>query len=282
MTEQSLALVQRWMKSVLTERGHFVEKLDSAAQQHGLLIDDVVAGKRDLSARERLNIYAGGYVARLLECMRADFPVLCHFMGDAVFDAFAKAYIVTAPPHSPSLYDLGAGFAQFLDETKPTSNEPGTITLLDLPAELARFERARAEVMRARGTEDDPQATQSFSPFEVLSSDLKLHATPCLRLLELNFALVDFFQEPDQSGQPDQRRSFVAIGRSDYRVNVAEVEAWQFAFLKACESPVSAHVAARQAAEESGTEPSFVLAHLVLWLPLAIQSGFLRIDDQTH
>ena len=280
MTEQSLALVQHWMKSVLTERGHFVEKLESAAEQHGLLIEDVVAERRDLSARERLNIYASGYVARLLECMHADFPVLRRFMGDAVFDAFAKAYIVTAPPHSPSLYDLGAGFAQFLDETKPTAGDQ-MIALLDLPSEIARFERARTEVMRAHGNENDPRSTENFSPLEVLSHELKLQATPCLRLLDLKFALADFF-ETDQSGQPDQRRSFIAIGRSDYRVNVREVEPWQFAFLRACESPVSAHVAARQAAEESGTEPSFVLAHLVLWLPNATQSGFLRVDDQTH
>ena len=31
MTEQSLALIQEWMKSVITERGDLVEKLDSAA-----------------------------------------------------------------------------------------------------------------------------------------------------------------------------------------------------------------------------------------------------------
>jgi hypothetical protein len=101
-----------------------------------------------------------------------------------------------------------------------------------------------------------------------------------LRLLDLKFLLVDFFHEGQN--QPEHRRSLVAIGRADYRVNVKEVEAWQFAFLRECESPVSAHVAARRAAEESGTEPSFVLAHLVIWLPIAIQSGFLRVDDQTH
>ena len=289
MTEQSLALIQQWMKSVITERGDLVEKLDSAAQQHGLATEEVVAEKRGLSARERLSIYTSGYVARLLECMRADFPVLRRFTGDAVFDAFARAYIVTEPPHSPSLFDLGARFAQFLDETKPAAgageNEMNTgdemNVLLDLPAEMARFERARTEVMRAHGTENDPQP--SFSPLDVLSSDLKLQTTPCLRLLELKFSLIDFFQEDrDESAQPDVRYSFVAISRSDYRINATEIEPWQFAFLRACERAVSAHIAARRAAEESGTEASSVLANLVLWLPVAIQSAFLRIDNQTH
>ena len=289
MTEQSLARIQQWMKSVITERGDFVEKVQNAAHQHGLHVEEVVADKRGLSGRERLSIYTSGYVARLLECMRADFPVLRRFMGDAVFDAFARAYIVTEPPHSPSLFDLGAGFAQFLNETKPVvaadaaAAEEEIAALLDLPSEIARFERARTEVMRAHGTENDPRATEDFSPFDVLSQDVNVQATPCLRLLELKFSLIECFQDDqDEPPQPDRRRSLVAISRADYRITVKEIEPWQFAFLKACERRVSTHVAARQAAEESGTEPSFVLAHLVLWLPIAIQLGFLRFDNQTH
>ena len=215
-------------------------------------------------------------MARLLECMRADFPALRRFVGEPVFDAFAKAYIVTEPSHSPSLFDLGAGFPQFLDHTKPTNSEIGA--LLDLPAEIARLERGRTEVMRARGIEDDPPPP-AFSPLEIFTSDLKMQATPCLRLLELKFSLADFFDDAtdqDQPPQPEQRRSFVAIGRFDYRINVKEIDPWQFAFLKACDSPSPAHLAAGHAAEESGMEPAVLLAQLVLWLPVAMQFGFLR------
>ena len=103
MSEQSLSLLEHWMKTVVTERGGLGEKLDAAARQHGLRAEDVVAERRGLSARERLAVYTSGYVLRLLECMRADFPVLRGFVGDSVFDAFAKAYIITQPPSSPSL-----------------------------------------------------------------------------------------------------------------------------------------------------------------------------------
>jgi len=275
MTEQSLGQLQLWMKTVVTERGSLSEKLESAAQQHGLLIEEVVAESRGLSARKRLSIYTSGYVARLLECMRADFPVLRRFVGEPVFDAFAKAYLITEPPHSPSLFDLGAGFPKFLEETKPGQAE--TISLLDLPPELARLERARTEVLRAQGTEHDPPAATSVFPFELFNEELEVQATPCLRLLELKFALVDFFEETDQGPlpTPEQRPSFVAIGRADYCIHVKEIESWQFAFLRACKAPVSAYVAALVAAEQAGKEPSFVLAQLVLWLPIAIQFGFL-------
>ena len=282
MSEQSLDLLQVWMKTVITERGGLPEKLQSAAQQHGLIIEDVVAEKRGLSARKRLSIYTSGYVARLIDCMRADFPVLRRFVGDSVFDAFAKAYIVTEPPHSPSLFDLGADFPRFLEETKPRNSE--MIALLDLPPEIARFERARTEVMRARGTENDPPAATNSSPFEIFGQELKVQVTPCLRLLELKFSLVDFFQEAngDQPPQPERRLSFVAIGRSDYCIYVKEIEQWQFAFLTACESPVSARVAGHAAAQQSGKEPSFVLGQLMFWLPLAMQFGFLRFSVPTY
>ena len=102
MTEQSLDRLQLWMKTVVTERGSLADKLQTATQLHGLNIEEVIAEKRDLSAHKRLGIYTSGYVARLLECMRADFPALRRFVGEPVFDAFAKAYIVTEPSHSPS------------------------------------------------------------------------------------------------------------------------------------------------------------------------------------
>src|SRR5690348_5603885 len=176
MSEQSLNLVEQWMKTVVVERGGLREKLNAAARQHGLRAEDVVAETRGLSAHERLAVYTGGYVLRLLECMRADFPVLRGFVGDSVFDTFAKAYVITMPPSSHSLYDLGAEFSKFLEETKPNNwtLDAGISDMLDLPPELARIERARAEVTRAHGTEDDPpaaegdaSAAEDFSPFAI-------------------------------------------------------------------------------------------------------------------
>src|SRR5690349_6035616 len=223
-----LNLLQHWMKTVVVERGDLREKLDAAARQHGLRAEDVVAERRGLSAHERLAVYTGGYVLRLLECMRADFPVLRSFVGDSVFDAFAKAYIITMPPASHSLYDLGADFPRFLEETKPKNwaLETGINAMLDLPPELARIERARAEVLRARGTEDDPPATEPISAFAVFGEELTVQATPCLRLLEMKFPLVEFLRSWDvgeQAEPPAPRTSYVAVGRSNYRVHVEEI-----------------------------------------------------------
>ena len=279
MSEQSLSVLEHWMKTVITERGALGEKLDAAARRHGLRAEDVVAEKRGVSAWERLAVYTGGYVLRLLECMRADFPILRGFVGDPVFDAFAKAYIITMPPASHSLYDLGADFSRFLEETKPKNVDDGISAMIDLPSELARLERARAEVMRARGTEDDPPATEPLSPFAVLSEGVTIQATPCLRLLQMKFPLIDFLKSSDKGESiepPAPRTSFVAVGRSNYRVHVEEISHWQFALLRACERPTSSYQAVQVAAHESGRELGQVLAEVTMWLPIAFELGFLR------
>ena len=269
------------MKTVVIERGGLAEKLDVAARRHGLRAEDVVAERRGLSACERLAVYTSGYVLRLLECMRADFPVLRGFVGDSVFDAFAKAYVITMPPVSHSLYDLGADFPRFLEETKPKTWEldAGISAMLDLPPELARIERARAEVLRARGTEDDPPTTEPPLPFVVFGEGPTLQVTPCLRLLEMKFPLVDFLKSSnlgERTEPPTPRASLVAMGRSNYRLHVEEISDWQFAFLRACERPTSSYPAVRVAALESGRDQGQVLAEVAVWLPVAFELGFLR------
>ena len=150
--------------------------------------------------------------------------------------------------------------------------------MIDLPPEVARLERARAEVMRARGTEDDPPAIEPLSPFALLSEELTLQATPCLRLLEMKFPLVEFLRSSDLGERcepPAPRTSLVAVGRSNYRVHVEEISLWQFAFLRACERPTSSYSAVKIAALESGRDPGQALAEVAVWLPVAFELGFL-------
>jgi hypothetical protein len=281
MSEERLSILQHWVKTVVTERGGLGEKLRAAELRHGLSAEDVVEEKRGLPARERLSIYARGYVLRLLECMRADFPVLRGLLGEEVFDAFAKAYIISRPPDSPSLYDLSADFPSFLEETRPKDPRPEAWLdpLLELPPELARLERARAEVTRARGTEEDDPASNAPLTTPEIFGGMTLQATPCLRLLELKFPLVEYLRGAERGERPptpEPRASYAVIGRSNYRVCMEEAARWQFAFLKSCASPSPLYTAARAAALESAADAAHVLAGLTVWLPTAFELGFLR------
>ena len=75
---------------------------------------------------------------------------------------------------------------------------------------------------------------------------------------------------------PEPRASLVAVGRSNYRLHLEEISFWQFAFLRACERPTSIYQAVRVAALESGREPGQALAEVAVWLPAALELGFLR------
>src|ERR1700736_4968182 len=81
--------------------------------------ETVVTRSRALTALERLAIYSYAYYARLLECLREEFPVLKHTLGEEVFDAFAVQYLEKYPSRSYTLFQLGVNFPRFLAETRP-------------------------------------------------------------------------------------------------------------------------------------------------------------------
>ena len=123
MADVDLGVLQRWMQSAVTTPGGVREGLRVARETYALDIADAVKGSNRLSAPARLEIYARGYVLRLLECLRAEFPILLALVGDQVFEMFASSYVWSRPSRSSSLYALGAGFADFLQSTRPDSTQ---------------------------------------------------------------------------------------------------------------------------------------------------------------
>ena len=100
-----------------------------------------------LPAAARVSVYVNGYRLRLIECLQKEFPMLRRLLGEHPFDLLARAYVELNPSHSYTLYEFGAGFAAYLAARQP----PGLGDIAGMPAALARIERAKAEVFRARG-----------------------------------------------------------------------------------------------------------------------------------
>src|SRR5258708_18726791 len=121
---RDLGQIQRWMQATIMQPGGVVEGMASAEARR--LIDvgpdeaeSVVTRSRALTALERLAIYGYAYYARLLECLREEFPVLKHALGEELFDAFAAEYLQQYPSRSYTLFQLGTNFPRFLEETRP-------------------------------------------------------------------------------------------------------------------------------------------------------------------
>jgi hypothetical protein len=280
MAEADLGVLQRWMLSAVTTSGGVAEGVRVGRERYDLEVADAVRGSNRLSAEARLDIYARGYLMRLLECLRAEFPILLALVGDQVFEMFAISYVWGRPPRSYSLYDLGAGFAAFLEETKPLS---GSGSIEALPASLAKLERARAEVWRARGLEKEPghHATEAFS---LLISGTPMRLPDSVRLLRLEFDFTDMIAAASRDERPEAPRAAetcYAIARSRYRVRTHVLQLWQFELLRACtEADVSLQAASEHAAGATGREPDQVWTDLLIWLPTALECGRLTMTGR--
>src|SRR4029453_4200161 len=95
---RSLDVVQRWFQAVVTHPQGIHRGAASAEAQELIRLnrgelEAVVRRSRNLTAAERLSIYANAYYARLLECLGACHPVLKRALGGEVFDSFAFEYL---------------------------------------------------------------------------------------------------------------------------------------------------------------------------------------------
>lgn len=259
-----LAAVQHWLQKAIFGGG-------AAAGFAG----GVVAAGNRLTPAERVGIYARGYRARLIECLREDFPALHLLAGDTAFDLFAAGYVESHRSRWPSLYAFGAGFADYLATcAPPEAAEPGSV--FALPAELARLERARAESIRARGTEREPfPVTADLA----LVPGGRVRLPDSARLLRLGFDFIPLMEAAARGVPGDTPAALetpTAVARAAWRVRVLRLEPWEYAFLEALgPSGGSVHAAAAAAAVASGREVGALIARLAAWLPAAGQAGLV-------
>ncbi|MEA3034924.1 MAG: hypothetical protein QOH04_683 [Sphingomonadales bacterium] len=259
-----LAGLQSWLQEAILAGGAGAEEAERRVVSRGAL-----------GAAGRVGIYAGGYRSRLIECLRDEYPALRRFAGDTAFDLFTRGYVAARRSRSRTLWDYGEGFAGYLEASAPpAAREPGS--LLALPAQLARLERARAEVLRARGIEreDRPPVTADA----LLVPGARLAVPDSVRLLALDFDLAPLIRASDRGDlltAPEARPSRVAIARTRYRVQVHELNVAQHAFLAALADCAAADRAAARAADSLDRSRGSVIAELALWLPVAAQQGLV-------
>ncbi|WP_052140545.1 DNA-binding domain-containing protein [Janthinobacterium lividum] len=275
-----LAQLQAWFLTAMTAPGGAARGVQLASERHGLTQEQVLKTVRGGPAP--LHIHADGYVQRLLECLQADYPVLRKVMGDELFAFFARAYVWRHPSASATLYDLGAGFADFLAGSQHAAGAQGAA--LRFPVELAQLERARSEAGRAPGLEKLAPPMLPCGLDLLLGNAPAWRLAPCTRLLALSFPLCTYWQQaqaaPDDAvpAQPGARSAFVAISRMHYRLAMQELQPWQFYCLQALAGGAPLAQCAGQAARASGRAPDEVLADAMLWLPLAAAAGLVACD----
>jgi hypothetical protein len=282
-------VVQRWFQSVIThpegvEGGVASEEAQRLIRLKRGELEAVIGRSRNLTAAERMGIYANAYYARLLECLAAYFPMLQKTLGEEIFEGFAFEYLQRYPSKSYTLDHLGENFARFLEETRPEPEEgdgPGAVGWPDFLIDLAVLEWNVNRVFDGPGVEGKPLLTaeslQSF-PAERFA-EARLVPVPCLRLLSFRFPINAYYtaiRQHEEVPIPDPAPEHLALTRRDFVVRRYPLTPAQHALLEKILAGAPVGEALAAAAEASNLEDDALAAALQSWFRLWVAEGFFQ------
>ena len=152
-------------------------------------LEQIVRSDERRSAVERLDIYANMYFYRILDVLRDLFPKLVAAVGDTPFHNLVTDYLLKYPSSHPSLRNVGARLAQYLDE----HGDRDRLWLAD----LARLEWARHDVFDLGDAEPltmERLRARDPSAFATLALPL----IPASAVLRVKYAVEECWDDPSQ------------------------------------------------------------------------------------
>jgi Putative DNA-binding domain len=285
---RDLGQIQRWMQAAIMHPVGVAEGIASAEARRHIDVgpdeaETVVTRSRALTALERLAIYGYAYYARLLECLRDEFPVLKHALGEELFDAFAAEYLEQYPSHSYTLFQLGANFPRFLAETRPDREGEGSPATdwPDFLIDLATLELTFNEVFDGAGVEGEPllDAGQLLAilPERLLKG--RLVCVPCLRLLALRYPVHKYLtgvRRHEEPEPPEPAETCLAVTRRRYVVCHYELSRPAYQLLHALLAGEPVGQAISRAVDAAGTDLDRLQDNLWTWFHDWAAEGFFR------
>jgi hypothetical protein len=286
MQVRTLERLQRWMQTAIVHPSSVLEGMDSESARSQIdvgaeRVETVLTRSRALTAVERLAIYGTAYYARLLECLRDEFPVLKQALGEELFDAFAVGYLQEYPSQSYTLVELGANFPRHLAETRPDTEGNGEhgVDWPDFLIDLATLERTFNEVFDGPGTEGKPPLDAGrlleIPPEEFLES--RLVSAACLRLLALRYPVHRYYsaiRNEQETELPDPAVTFLAVSRRNYIVRHHELSRPAYELLSALVAGQTVGEAIAAAVERAGPDIELLEANLTKWFQSWAEEGF--------
>jgi uncharacterized protein (UPF0276 family) len=180
----------------------------------------------------RLGIYRGNLSSAWRRALASSYPVLRRLLGEACFDAIARAYGRAYPAQDPDLNRFGAGLAAFVEAS---GADPASEAGQEWLPEFARLEWLVHEAWYAPDAADSqPLAVlATLSPEQFEASRAVLH--PSLRLLASRWAVAAYWlgHQPDAPAMPEPMRGpgHALVLRARWQVTVRELGAPEYAAL---------------------------------------------------
>jgi hypothetical protein len=283
-----LAQIQRWMQTAITHPAGVEEGVNSPEARRHVDVGPAEAGRvltrsRALTPLERLAVYGSAYYARLLECLREEFPVLTHALGEELFDAFVVGYLQRYPSRSYTLFQLGTEFPRYLAETRPdgSGGEGLPADWPDFLIDLATLELTFNEVFDGPGVEGeqllDAEQLRGIAPERLLGA--RLVPAPCVRLLALRYPVHHYFTAVRRRRDPDlpgPAETWLAVTRQRFVVCHYELSRPAYQLLHALLAGASVGQAISRAVEAAGPDLDRLPHNLAAWFHDWAAEGFFR------
>lgn len=127
----------------------------------------------------RFAVYRNNVATSLARALAAQFPVVARLVGDAFFDAMARAYLRKEPPRSPLLFSYGGSFPEFVDAFAPAASLPYLSDVARLERDLSRAyhaaDRAAASVDALRFVQPERLPALRLAPHPAVSMVASQH-----------------------------------------------------------------------------------------------------------
>jgi hypothetical protein len=230
--ELTLPHLQRWMQAVVVHPGSVHEAVEAPAARAEVDPKDVsrlILPSKTLTSVERVGVYQGMYLLRMIEALEGDYPAVAHLLGADAFADLVTRYVEVHPSVSYTFNRLGGGLPEFIRQSKG-------IRRRWFAAELARLELAVTEVFDAPQSPSWPAEEIERMP-EPAWETAVLEPIAAFRVAEFAYPVNAYLQsvKDDNHDHPELRRepSWVAVYRKNYEVWRLDLSKPAYGFLRA-------------------------------------------------
>jgi hypothetical protein len=197
-----LSRLQRWMQAVIEQPGAVDEAVEAPEAREELDPGDigrVILPSKTLTSVERVGVYQGMYLLRMVEALENDYPALAHFLGQDAFADLVTRYVAAHPSRSYTLNRLGSALPEFIRTTRGIRKKA--------------FDADRSPAWPAGEIERLPQEAWPGAVFVPIAA---------FRLLAFSYPVNAYFQsvKDENHDHPDigRKPTWVVVWRKNYEV----------------------------------------------------------------
>lgn len=177
-------------------------------------IGSVILPSKTLTSVERVGVYQGMYLLRMIEALEGDYSAVAHFLEEEGFADLVTRFVELHPSRSYTFNRLGDGLPEFVRDSRG-------IRRRGFVSDLARLERAVTEVFDAPESPAWPAEEVARMP-EAAWASAVLRPIAAFRVLAFAYPVNAYLQsvKEDDHDHPEARRaeSWVAVYRKNYEV----------------------------------------------------------------